>query len=131
MIINSFDFESRTEHTASALASNLYYPCYSIFGALDPELFIHHPPCLSGCRNLNYWDSVSTLAGEVPMPHKTFPRALFGAVVLVVLTYALPLMVGLGVTTVVKDWKLGYFAFIAKKVAFAVLRTPADVEFFL
>ena len=51
------------------------------------------------------------------MPHKTFPRALFGAVVLVVLTYALPLMVGLGVTTVVKDWKLGYFAFIAKKVA--------------
>lgn len=50
------------------------------------------------------------------MPHKTFPRALFGAVVLVVLTYVLPLMVGLGVTTVVKDWKLGYFAFIAKKV---------------
>ncbi len=30
-------------------------------------------------RNLNYWDSVSTLAGEVQDPHKTFPRALGGA----------------------------------------------------
>ena len=69
------------------------------------------------CRNLNYWDSVSTLAGEVPMPHKTFPRALCGAVVLVVLTYALPLMVGLGVTkTVAGHWKLGYFAEVAKQV---------------
>ena len=68
-------------------------------------------------RNLNYWDSVSTLAGEVPMPHKTFPRALFAAVVLVVLTYALPLMVGLGVTRVVKDWKLGYFSYIAQQVS--------------
>ena len=67
-------------------------------------------------RNLNYWDSVSTLAGEVPVPHKTFPRALFAAVVLVVLTYALPLMVGLGVTRVVKDWKLGYFSYIAQQV---------------
>ena len=50
------------------------------------------------------------------MPHKTFPRALLGAVVLVVLTYLLPLMVGLGVTPVIKDWKLGYFAYIAKTV---------------
>ena len=67
------------------------------------------------CRNLNYWDSVSTLAGEVPRPHKTVPAALASAVVLVVLTYALPLLVGLGVTTVVQDWKLGYFAYIAEK----------------
>ena len=50
------------------------------------------------------------------MPHKTFPRALAGGVVLVVLSYALPLMIGLGVTSVIKDWKLGYFAYIAKEV---------------
>ena len=67
-------------------------------------------------RNLNYWDSVSTLAGEVPNPAKTFPKALFGAVVLVVSTYALPLIVGLGVTTDIADWKLGYFASLAKQV---------------
>ena len=68
------------------------------------------------CRNLNYWDSVSTLAGEVPNPAKTFPRALFGAVILVTTTYALPLIVGLGVTTDIADWKLGYFASLAKQV---------------
>jgi len=67
-------------------------------------------------RNLNYWDSVSTLAGEVPNPAKTFPKALFGAVVLVTTTYALPLIVGLGVTTDIADWKLGYFASLAKQV---------------
>ena len=70
------------------------------------------------CRNLNYWDSVSTLAGEVPNPAKTFPRALFGAVILVTTTYALPLIVGLGVTTDIADWKLGYFASLAKQVLF-------------
>ena len=68
------------------------------------------------CRNLNYWDSVSTLAGEVPNPAKTFPRALFGAVILVTTTYALPLIVGLGVTKEIADWKLGYFASLAKQV---------------
>lgn len=51
------------------------------------------------------------------MPHKTFPRALAAAVVLVVVTYALPLMIGLGVTRVVKDWKLGYFSYIAQQVS--------------
>jgi len=61
---------------------------------------------------------VSTLAGEVPMPHKTFPRALFAAVVLVVVTYALPLMVGLGVTQDTEHrWKLGYFAEVAKEAS--------------
>lgn len=34
-------------------------------------------------RNLNYWDSVSTLAGEVAHPRRTFPRALTIAVALV------------------------------------------------
>ena len=71
-------------------------------------------------RNLNYWDSVSTLAGEVPNPAKTFPKALFGAVILVVSTYALPLIVGLGVTTDIADWKLGYFASLAKQVMLAL-----------
>lgn len=72
------------------------------------------------CRNLNYWDSVSTLAGEVPNPAKTFPKALFGAVLLVVVTYVVPLFVGLGVTTDISDWKLGYFASLAKQVQYAI-----------
>ncbi|KAK9801360.1 hypothetical protein WJX73_010869 [Symbiochloris irregularis] len=66
--------------------------------------------------NLNYWDSVSTLAGEVPKPHRTVPRALGMAVLLVVVTYVVPLLAGIGITTSVQDWQLGYFAHIAQMV---------------
>ncbi|EFN50801.1 hypothetical protein CHLNCDRAFT_37683 [Chlorella variabilis] len=66
--------------------------------------------------NLNYWDSVSCLAGEVKDPSRTFPRALAGAVVLVVASYLLPLLVGLGVTATSTDWELGYFAAVGQKV---------------
>ncbi|PSC67221.1 putative polyamine transporter isoform A [Micractinium conductrix] len=65
---------------------------------------------------LNYWDSVSTLAGEVQNPTKTFPRALFGAVILVVCSYLLPLLVGLGVTSDPSAWQSGYLAVIGEKV---------------
>ena len=68
-------------------------------------------------RNLNYWDSVSTLAGEVSEPGKTLPRALGGAVVLVISMYLFPLMVGLGITTDTDDWTLGYFSHVAEAVA--------------
>ena len=68
------------------------------------------------CRNLNYWDSVSTLAGEVAHPRKTFPRALFIGVALVVFMYLGPLLVGLGVTTDASNWELGYFTEVAKLV---------------
>ncbi len=71
---------------------------------------------LMSCRNLNYWDSVSTLAGEVANPHKTFPRALMLAVVLVILMYVLPLLACLGVMTETSDWKLGFFATVSRQV---------------
>lgn len=66
--------------------------------------------------NLNYWDSISTLIGEVENPTRTVPRALGGAVLLVILTYLLPLLVGLGITLDSSDWKLGYFTQVAGQV---------------
>jgi amino acid transporter len=36
------------------------------------------------------WDNLSTIAGEVEAPKRTYSRAMFGAVVLVVVTYVLP-----------------------------------------
>ena len=48
--------------------------------------------------NLNYFDSASTLAGEVENPTRTFPRALAMAVVLVVVVYLWPLAVAIGVS---------------------------------
>jgi amino acid transporter len=53
--------------------------------------------------NLNYWDSISTLAREVNNPGKTLPKALLYDVVLVVLGYFLPLLVGTGVVEVNRE----------------------------
>ncbi|GIL60391.1 hypothetical protein Vafri_14994 [Volvox africanus] len=66
--------------------------------------------------NLNYWDSVSTLAGEVRDPGRTFPRALLLAVVLVVAMYLLPTVAALGVLGTTGDWKLGYYGTVAQQV---------------
>ena len=71
--------------------------------------------------NLNYWDSISTLAGEVAHPGRTFPRALAAAVVLVVTMYLLPLLAGTGILPPSAnpgggDWSLGYFAEVGRAV---------------
>ncbi|KAK9286418.1 hypothetical protein L1049_014814 [Liquidambar formosana] len=61
--------------------------------------------------NLNYWDKASTLAGEVENPSRTFPKALLGAVVLVVLSYLIPLLAGTGaLNSAASEWSDGYFA---------------------
>ncbi|XWS62987.1 hypothetical protein CRYUN_Cryun06bG0058100 [Craigia yunnanensis] len=61
--------------------------------------------------NLNYWDKASTLAGEVENPRKTFPKALFGALVLVVSSYLIPLLAGTGaLDSSSSEWTDGYFA---------------------
>ncbi|KAH8479314.1 hypothetical protein H0E87_031670, partial [Populus deltoides] len=65
--------------------------------------------------NLNYWDSISTLAGEVDNPKKNLPKALFYALILVVLSYFFPLLVGTGAIPLNRDlWTDGYFSDIAK-----------------
>ena len=73
----------------------------------------------------NYWDTVSTLAGEVKRPSRTFPRALGFAVVLVIFSYLLPLLVGIGVVGGSAggddEWKLGFFATVARGVGGPVL----------
>ncbi|XAR52908.1 hypothetical protein NMG60_11021240 [Bertholletia excelsa] len=61
--------------------------------------------------NLNYWDKASTLAGEIEEPSRTFPKALLGAVVLVVASYLIPLLAGTGaLSTNPSEWTDGYFA---------------------
>ncbi|CAN6284576.1 unnamed protein product [Urochloa humidicola] len=58
--------------------------------------------------NLNYWDSASTMAGEVERPERTFPRALAAAVVLIAASYLLPLMAATGATDAPpEDWANG------------------------
>ncbi|KAL3514969.1 hypothetical protein ACH5RR_021871 [Cinchona calisaya] len=65
--------------------------------------------------NLNYWDSISTLAGEVENPGRTLPKALFYALILVVLGYFFPLLIGTGAVQLDRElWTDGYFSDIAK-----------------
>ncbi|KAF3630647.1 Polyamine transporter PUT1 [Capsicum annuum] len=65
--------------------------------------------------NLNYWDLISTLAGEVHNPKKTLPKALFYAEILVVLSYFFPLLIGTRVVPLQHDvWNDGYFSYITK-----------------
>ncbi|KAL2612963.1 hypothetical protein R1flu_024655 [Riccia fluitans] len=73
--------------------------------------------------NLNYWDSVSTLAGEVDQPKKNFPKALGFAGVLVVLGYLIPLLAGIGAISDDHrdDWEDGYFAQVGMLVGGAWL----------
>ncbi|CAI5998025.1 unnamed protein product [Closterium sp. NIES-64] len=67
--------------------------------------------------NLNYWDSVSTLAGEIEEPKRTFPRALMGAVVLVVVSYLVPLLAGTGAVPFSPDgWDDGYLAVVGRVI---------------
>lgn len=64
--------------------------------------------------NLNFWDSASTLAGEVEEPHKTFPKALLSAGLLTCLAYIIPLLAATGAMPLdQKNWVDGYFANVA------------------
>lgn len=65
---------------------------------------------------VQYWDSISCLAGEVDTPSKTFPRALLWAVLLVVASYFLPTLAALGVTVDMADWELGFYGKVAQQV---------------
>jgi amino acid transporter len=61
--------------------------------------------------NLNSFDSASCFAGEINNPGRAFPRAMFGGVLLVMVSYLLPLLVALGTTTATQsDWVDGYMA---------------------
>ncbi|XP_039059069.1 probable polyamine transporter At3g13620 [Hibiscus syriacus] len=46
--------------------------------------------------NLNFWDNVSALAGEIDQPQKTFPKALFSAGMLTVFSNLVPLLTSTG-----------------------------------
>lgn len=73
--------------------------------------------------NLNYWDSISTLAGEVENPRRTLPRALFYALILVVVNYFFPILTGTGAIPLDRElWEDGYFSDVAKLIGGVWLR---------
>eukprot|EP00933_Yihiella_yeosuensis_P045659 TRINITY_DN41058_c0_g1_i1.p1 TRINITY_DN41058_c0_g1~~TRINITY_DN41058_c0_g1_i1.p1 ORF type:complete len:580 (-),score=59.24 TRINITY_DN41058_c0_g1_i1:238-1977(-) len=71
--------------------------------------------------NLNYWDSASTLAGEVHNPRQIFPKALLLTGLLVMASYFLPLAVGVGLPGKGggrdwRSWHSGSLTLVGEKV---------------
>ena len=79
--------------------------------------------------NLNFWDSVSTLAGEVEKPQKTFPQALFCAVILTCFSYLVPILTTIGAVSVDEsEWVSGFFANAAAMVAGKWLQIVVEIS---
>ncbi|KAI8547195.1 hypothetical protein RHMOL_Rhmol07G0176400 [Rhododendron molle] len=77
--------------------------------------------------NLNYWDGISTLTGEIENP-KTLPKALFYALIVVVNGYCFPILIGTGAIPLKRDlWTDGCFSDVAKWVGRVWLRVWIQV----
>ncbi|KAI6670839.1 hypothetical protein NL676_005724 [Syzygium grande] len=68
--------------------------------------------------NLNFWDSISTMAGEVHRPPKTFPVGLLVAVIFTCVAYLIPLFAVTGSVLVDQSqWENGFMADAAEIIA--------------
>ncbi|CAN4127704.1 unnamed protein product [Withania somnifera] len=68
--------------------------------------------------NLNFWDNVSTLVGEVEDPKRTFPKALLSSVILTCLGYLIPLLAVTGAISVdQREWETGFMANAAEMIS--------------
>ncbi|KAL2239722.1 probable polyamine transporter At3g13620 [Sesamum indicum] len=78
--------------------------------------------------NLNFWDNVSTMAGEVENPRKTFPLALFSAVILTCLGYIIPLVAVTGAVVVDQSkWEAGFMADAARTISGTWLKVWIEI----
>ncbi|EPS64548.1 hypothetical protein M569_10233, partial [Genlisea aurea] len=68
--------------------------------------------------NLNNWDAVSTMAGEVENPKQMIPKALFWTVVFTCLAYVIPLVAVTGAIPLNQsEWQSGFMADAAGIIA--------------
>ena len=78
--------------------------------------------------NLNFWDNVSTVAGEVDKPQKNFPLALLVAVIFTCVSYLIPLFAVTGAVSVDQsEWESGFHAIAAEMIAGKWLKVWIEV----
>jgi amino acid transporter len=63
------------------------------------------------------WDNASTIAGEVERPQRTYPLAMSAAVLLVVLTYLLPVLAAARTGIDPATWKAGSWVDVGTTIA--------------
>ena len=67
--------------------------------------------------NYTGWDNLSTVAGEVDDPQRSFPRSLAISIPLVTLVYLLPVLAAIKTAPLKSDWSEGSWAGIAAKAS--------------
>ena len=67
------------------------------------------------------WDNASTIAGEVERPQRTYPLAMFGAMLLVIITYTVPVLAASRTDIDPMTWKAGSWVEVGAAVAGPVL----------
>ncbi|XP_048137419.1 probable polyamine transporter At3g13620 [Rhodamnia argentea] len=78
--------------------------------------------------NLNFWDNVSTVAGEVDRPRRNLPLALLVAVIFTCVSYLIPLFAVTGAVSVHQsDWESGFHAVAAEMIAGKWLKVWIEV----
>ncbi|XP_010691973.2 probable polyamine transporter At3g13620 [Beta vulgaris subsp. vulgaris] len=78
--------------------------------------------------NLKYWDFVSTIAGEVDRPQKTFPLALLLGVIFICLSYLIPLFAVTGAVSVDQRlWETGFMADAAQMIVGKWLKLCVEI----
>jgi amino acid transporter len=63
------------------------------------------------------WDNASTIAGEVERPQRTYPLAMSGALLLVVITYTLPVLAASRAGIAPASWETGSWVEVGRTVA--------------
>lgn len=81
----------------------------TLTGALSTGLFVV-------MWNYLGWDSLSTIAGEVENPKRNFPRAIFIALPIVILSYLLPVAVGLAYGPSLPEWTEGFWPELGRRI---------------
>jgi amino acid transporter len=73
------------------------------------------------------WDNASTVAGEVERPQRTYPLAMAGAVMLVTLTYLIPVLAVSRSGLSAGSWESGYWVKVAEHVGWKWLAVALGI----
>ncbi len=90
--------------------------------AVAPPPLVHGPGglmagVLIAMWNYMGWDNAANFANEVDRPQRTYPRAIFGTVALVTLTYLLPVLAAQRAGLDPSGWTAGSWATAASAIA--------------
>jgi amino acid transporter len=66
--------------------------------------------------NFSGWDALSCIAGEVKDPKRTYPRAVAGSLIMVILSYLIPILAAVSVNQMYYAWDDGYFVDIGENI---------------